>query len=171
MLYLCILLFAVFFAGVAMTIGEGLWSNTVSLIAIWLSTSLALALGPGIGVWAQTQLEKEPEFTWYFVFSGIWLVFFFAAVILRVLFDRLSRVRLRFIPQLEAVAGPLMGAGVALVFTSFCTLTLMIPIASGAWSGRDAAQWQKSTFEYLGTPMLTIAKGWSDGDHFGRIGS
>lgn len=162
MLYLCILLFAVLFAGIAMTIGEGLWTNTVSFLAVWLSSSLALLIGPNFGLWMQEQFDKnDPQFTWYFVFAGFWLVFFLAALIIRTLFDRISRVRVRFIPQLEAVCGPLMGLLVAAAFTSFCAVTLWVgPIGARAWNAAEASDWQKTTFEYMTSPMLTMNKAW-----------
>ena len=170
MLYLCILLYAVLFAGIAMTVGEGLWSNTLSLLAIWLAATLAVALGPGLGVWAQVDLfESDISFTWQFIFAGIWLVFFVSILIIRVLFDKASKVRLRFIPQLDAIAGPLMGVFVAIVFASFCTITLMVPIQAGAWSFKDSGDWQKTTVQYLRAPMLNMLKAWAGEDRFGDL--
>lgn len=170
MLWLSILLLVVLFAGIAMTVNEGLWSNTVSLLAIWLAGIFATLLGPAAGAWALEQFGKDPQLGWYFLFAGMWLVFFVAVIVIRVLFDRLSRVRLRFIPQLDAAGGPLMGLFVAVMFASFCAYTLdKAPIAAGEWKMSDASEWQKSTFKYLKAPFHNLDKAW-DGQNvdFGK---
>lgn len=147
--YLCVLIYFVFFAGVAMTINEGLWSNALSLIAILVCGPLAIAAGYPLGLYLQAQLEKPVEQTWYFVFAGVWLVFFFSIMVLRLILDRTaSRVRMKFVPPLELAAGPLVGLLVAALFASFLTFTLFtIPINAGEWPYANAAGWQKTTME------------------------
>ena len=76
MQYLCVLIYFVFFAGVAMTVAEGLWNNTLTLIAILICGPLAIAVGYPVGLMLQEKFEKPVEQTWYFVFGGVWLVFF-----------------------------------------------------------------------------------------------
>ncbi|MAT69612.1 MAG: hypothetical protein CMJ58_08815 [Planctomycetaceae bacterium] len=163
-------MFAVLFAGIAMTVGEGLWSNTVAFLGIWLSSMLGLFFGPSVGLIIQEQLDKEVDFTWYFIFVGMWAVFAVAVLVIRVMFDRISRIRVRFIPQLEAVGGPLMGILVAVVFTSFCTVTLFRgPINAGAWKKSDASGWVESSFQYMLTPMMSIANAWDEGDRLSDL--
>jgi hypothetical protein len=164
MAYLCLLLFGILFAGIAMTVNEGLWSNTITLLCIWMAGVVATLVGPYLGAWALSQFNKDMTFGWYFLFAGLWLSFFVANLLLRVLFDRTSRLRLRFIPQLDAIGGPLMGIFVAIVFASFCSFTLMkAPLAAGAWKLSEATDWQKSTFQYLETPFHNLDKAW-DGE-------
>lgn len=166
MMYLAILLLVIVFAGIAMTVNEGLWSNTVTLLAIWLAGVIATLLGPALGAWALAQFDKEPEFGWYFLFAGMWIVFFVAVNVIRISFDRISRVRVRFIPQLDTFGGPLMGVFVAVMFGSFCAYTLMkAPIAAQAdgWNISQASGWVQSTFQYLEAPFYNLDRAW-DGE-------
>ena len=163
MLYLCLMLYIVLFAGIAMTVGEGLWSNTVALLSIWLAGIIAKLVGPALGAWALEQFKSDVSFGWYFLFAGLWLSFAGAVSVIRVLTDRSSRVRLRFIPQLDSIGGPLMGILAAVVFASFCAYTLMKgPIAAGEWKLSDASEWQKSTFQYLQAPFIILDRAWDN---------
>ena len=80
-------------------------------------------------------------------------------LVVRLIADRASRVRMKFVPPLERIAGPVMGLVLAVMFTSFvaCTL-LMIPIAHGEWDFNEAAGWQQTTFLQVSSPFATIAK-------------
>ena len=156
MTYLCVLIIFVFFAGLAMTVNEGLWSNSISVMLIMLSGVLAILLGPPLGLMGQDKLAKGPEFTWYFTFAGVWLVFFVTMMILRVLADRLSRVRMRFVPPLEMVAGPLMGLLVGTMFASFLTFTLAThPVKAGEWK-LEAGTWQETLMTKGSTPFYSV---------------
>jgi hypothetical protein len=159
MLYLTIILLFVFFAGVAMTVGEGLWSNTVSLLCIMLAGSFAIFGGIPLGLFIVEQAGASDEQAWYFVFGGVWGVFFVSLTIMRILVEMASRTRVRFVPPLEKAAGPLMGLFVAVMLTSFTAYTLArIPINAGAWKYSDAADWQKTTFTYACAPFHTVVK-------------
>jgi hypothetical protein len=158
--YLCVLIYFVFFAAVAMTVAEGLWNNTLTLLAIVICGPLAIALGYPLGLLLQEKIDKPVEQTWYFVFAGVWLVFFVSMLIVRLLLDRVaSKSRMKFIPPLEAAAGPLMGLVVAVVFASFLTFTIYsIPIRSGEWKWSEAASWQQTTFQSGSGPFYAILK-------------
>ncbi len=159
MLYLTILLFFIFFAGVAMTVGEGLWSNTVSLFSILLAGLFGVVLGVPLGNWIVERADASTETTWYFIFGMVWLVFAVSVTVIRLLVDNASRFRLKFIPLLDKIAGPLMGLFVAVMFTSFAAYTLeRIPLQAGEWNISEAEDWQKSTFTYARAPFLNIAK-------------
>lgn len=159
--YLCVLIYFVFFAGLAMTVAEGLWSNALTLMAILICGPLAIAAGYPLGLMLQEKMQNPAEQTWYFVFGGVWLVFFFSIMVLRLLADRVaSRTRLKFVPPLELAAGPLMGLAVAVVFTSFLTFTLFtIPISAGEWPyNKDTTpQWQQTTMMISG-PFNAVLK-------------
>jgi drug/metabolite transporter (DMT)-like permease len=158
MLYLCILIYAVAFAGVAMTVNEGLWSNALTLMAILICGPPAIALGYPLGLILQEKIDKPVEHTWYFVFGAVWLVFFFSIMIIRLLADRVaSRVRMKFVPPLERAAGPLMGVFVAVIFASFLTFTIYtIPIRAGEWKLADASSWQQSTMKSGSGPFYHV---------------
>ena len=90
----------------------------------------------------------------------MWLVFFFSIMILRIMADRMaSRVRMKFVPPLEMVAGPLMGLLVAVMFASFLTFTLYtIPVNAGEWNINNAAGWQQSTMKSGSGPFYAVLK-------------
>ena len=153
---LCVLIFFVFFAGVAMTVNEGLWSNAINVLMIIFCGILGVVLGPPLGLIGLEKLEKGDEHTWYFVFAGIWLVYFVAMLILRVLVDRASRTRMRFVPPLEKSAGPLMGLVVAVMFTSFFTFTIYAnPVRAGEWPV-EKGTWQETTMKQGSAPFYSI---------------
>jgi hypothetical protein len=155
--YLCVLIYFVFFAGVAMTIAEGLWSNAIALMAILICGPLAIAAGYPLGLFIQEKMDKPVEQTWFFIFGGVWLVFFFSIMVFRVFADRVSsRVRMKFVPPLETATGPLMGLGVAVMFASFLTFTLAtIPIEAGEWK-LPADGWQRTTIVEGSKPFNTV---------------
>jgi hypothetical protein len=157
MLYLTVVLIFVFFAGLAMTISEGLWSNTVLLFCITLAGLLAIVGGIPLGLFIIEQADAADEYAWHFIFAGVWGVFALSVTIMRVLFEKTSKVRVRFVPPLEKLAGPLMGLFVAVMFTSFTAYTIeRIPVQAGQWSTAKASGWQLSTFAYARAPFHNV---------------
>ena len=165
MLYLTILLIFVFFAGVAMTINEGLWSNTVLLICIILGGLFAILGGIPLGLYIVEQADAGDEYVWHCLFAGVWLVFMLSVTIMRVLVDQASKTRVKFVPPLEKAAGPLMGLFVAVMFTSFTAYAMeRIPINAGQWPVADATDWQKSTFTYARAPFHNVVKRFAEAE-------
>lgn len=159
MLYLTILLGGVFFAGVAMTIGEGLWNNTVLLLCIVLGGLFAILGGIPLGLYIVEQADASDEYVWCCVFAGVWGVFVVSVTIMRILLEKSSKTRVKFVPPLERAAGPVMGIFVAVMFTSFAAYTMeRIPINAGEWNLSEAADWQKTVFTYARAPFHNVVK-------------
>jgi len=158
MLYLTILLIFVFFAGIAMTVNEGLWSNTISLFCILFAALLAWDWGRVLGGFVIEQVEPSAQNTWAFWFASIWGVFFLSITILRVIADRSSRVRMRFIMPLDRAGGLLMGLGVAVMFTSFTAYSLYIPFKAGVWKFNEGAAWQQQIISTATRPIFGAGK-------------
>ena len=158
MLYLVIMLIFVFFAGLAMTINEGLWSNSVLLFCIMLGGVLAIVGGVPLGVFIVEQAGADQDSVWYFVFASVWGVFALSVTIMRLLLEQASQIRVKFVPPLEMVAGPLMGLFVAVMLTSFATYTLeRIPFQAQALKVSEAADWQVTMLTYARAPFLNVA--------------
>ena len=101
---------------------------------------------------------KEIDLMWYFAFAGTWLVFFLAVNVFRVLLEQISKTRMRFVPPLELVAGPLVGLVAAVMFTSFMAFTLYtMPVRAGEWKLPDSG-WQRSTMKTGSGPFYTVLK-------------
>jgi CDP-diglyceride synthetase len=155
----------VFFAAVAMTINEGLWNNAILLMAIVLGGLFGIFVGVPVGNMIAAQAGADSEKTWYFVFAGVWGVFSLSVLIIRIAMERTSRVRMKFIPLVDKIGGPIVGLVAAVMFTSFVTYTLdRIPIKAGEWSYSDAAEWQKSIFAYGRAPFYNISNAFAAGE-------
>jgi uncharacterized membrane protein required for colicin V production len=168
MLYLAVLLIALVFAGIAMTVNEGLWSNTISLFSILLASLFAWDWGRVLGSYVIEQMQPSGENQWAFGFASVWGVFFFSVILIRILADRTSRVRMRFIPQLDKALGILMGMMVAWCFAGFAAYTLLIPITAKVWKVQDASDWQKQVFVNLSRPIYSVGKA-VQGDDFPEL--
>jgi hypothetical protein len=153
MLYLAVLMFAVFFAGFAMTVNEGLWNNAITLMCVILAAMIAVPGGLALTGYVIEQAKPSPENAWAFKFASIWGVFFFAVMALRLITDRLSRVRMKFFKPLDAGGGILLGLVVAMMLTSFSAMTLFMPFAAGVWKAAEAAPWQSQTIARFAVPM------------------
>ena len=159
MLYLAILLMFVFFAGVAMTVGEGLWSNTILLFLVLICGLLAFAGGIPFAGFVLEQAEPSDEYAWHFVMACVWGVFALSMTVMRILLGQASKTRMKFVGPLEMVAGPLMGLFAAVMFTSFAAFTLVqIPIQAGEWTTADASDWVRSFFDYARAPFYNVMK-------------
>jgi hypothetical protein len=165
MLPLTILLIFVFFAALAMTINEGLWSNAVLLLCVILSGLLAISCGIPLGMYLFEKTDAADEYAWHCVFAGVWGVFALLVTLMRVPFEKSSKTRVKFVPPLEKLAGPLMGLLVAVMFTSFAAYTIeRIPVKAGKFSMSDAADWQKTTFNYARTPFHNVVKRFAESE-------
>lgn len=165
MLYVTIVLIFVFFAGMAMTINEGLWSNTVLLLCIILGGLFAIFGGIPLGLFIIDQADVANENIWHCIFAGVWGVFIVSVTIMRVLFEKSSRTRVKFVPPLERAAGPLMGLFVAVMFTSFAAYTIeRIPFKAGEWPIAEAADWQKTVFTYARAPFHNVVKQFAESE-------
>jgi hypothetical protein len=165
MLYLIILLAFVFFASVAMCVNEGLWSNTIALISVLLCGLSAILFGVPLGSYVAGLAKASDETLWAFIFGVVWGVFAASILVFRLLAEKASGVRMKFIPQLDMIAGPLMGLLLAIMFTSFTALTLLrIPIKAGQWDLPGAPGWQRDAFQTISAPFYTVVKRYTQAD-------
>ncbi len=165
MLYITVMLAFLFFASMAMTVNEGLWNNAIKLFNIILAGLLGIFAGIPLGVWLFDKSGKSEEFSWYFVLAGIWGVFAISVLVFGLATKSASGIRMRFIPLLDKIAGPLMGLMVAVMLTSFTAYTLeRVPIQAGEWSLSDASEWQVSTLKYARAPFHNVVKSFALGE-------
>lgn len=154
---LTLLLSFVFFAGIAMTVNEGLWSNTLSVFIIILGALIAIPWGYVLGVGVIAAAQPPEQHAWAFLFACVWGVFAFSVTVMRVIADKSSRVRMRFIPQLDKIGGALMGFVVATMFNSFVAVTLiLLPIKAGVWKAEDGSEFQQKSLTRAAAPIYTV---------------
>jgi hypothetical protein len=153
---LLILLSFIFFAGVSMTVNEGLWSNTISVFIIIVAALIAIPWGYFVGAIVVVAAQPSEANAWAFMFASVWGMFALTAVILRLITDRISRVRMKFVPQLDKLGGVIMGFVVATMFSSFVALTLvLLPIEAGVWKVEDASAKQQKRLTRSAAPIYT----------------
>lgn len=106
---------------VAFAGAEGLWSNVVLLFNVILAALVATnTFEPA----AQFLSEKVPKGKYFWDLIVVWGIFAITLLILRLLTDRLSRVKVRFLPPIEDVGKWLMAAVVGWVMVCFGMMTL-----------------------------------------------
>ena len=158
MTYLGVLVLFVFFASLAMTVNEGLWNNTISLLCIILGSLIAWHWGLVLGEFAIAQVQPAAEYEWALWFASLWGVFFFSTTLLRVIADRSSRVRMKFIRPIDMGGGILLSLVIATLFSSFAAYSLYIPFKANVWKVEDGASWAQSAVSTLAGPMYSIGK-------------
>jgi hypothetical protein len=122
----------VVFAGLAMTVREGLWSNTITLFNVLISGLVAFAFYSPLAGWLDLQLDGE--FTYVLDFVLVWVLFVVVMVILRSLTKAASTTRMRFRHPIDPVGGPLVGLIAAWTLAGFVTATLhMAPLSKEAF--------------------------------------
>ena len=112
----------IFFASLAMMVREGLWSNTITLVNVFISGIVAFGFYAPLTVKVDEALGGE--FTYLLDFLMLWALFVVTMIVARVLTDRLSTTRLRLKHPIDTICGPLMAALAAWVITSFAVATL-----------------------------------------------
>ena len=159
MLYLLIALGFMFFAGIAMTVNEGLWNNTISLICVIVSGLVSVTAGVPLGAFIFDKADQSDSSAWYFIFVAVWAVFVITLIILRIFNDKASTVRVRFLPMVDKIGGILMGLLVATMLTSFAANTLLSgPIEAGQWKKSDASDGVRNAFGILCGPFYSVGK-------------
>ena len=159
MIYLLVVVGFMFFAGVAMAINEGLWSNTISLLCVLISGIAGCVAGAPLGVMILERTGQDDANAWYFVFAGIWGGFALTLLALRILTDKASRTRMRFIPVVDKIGGILMGLAVAMMLASFAAYTLVrVPISAGEWEFSEDGQSHRNAFALAQNPFRIVVK-------------
>jgi hypothetical protein len=125
----------VLFAGLAMMVREGLWSNTIMLVNILISGLVAFGFYMPLVIYLDEMTDGEH--TYWLDFAVIWVLYIVAMVITRTLTAAASKTRMRFKNPLDPVGGPLVGLIAAWVLASFATATLHVsPMPKDAFSGK-----------------------------------
>lgn len=159
MMLLLVALGFMFFAGVAMTINEGLWSNTVLLLCILIAGCASVTAGVPVGMMIFEQAGFSAEYAWYCTFVGMWAVFVVSLLVLRLVAEKASGTRVRFLPVVDKIGGVLMGLFVAAMLTSFAASTLWNgPIRAGEWDQAKASESELNYFSLVRSPFYSVSK-------------
>jgi uncharacterized membrane protein required for colicin V production len=112
----------VLFATVAMTVREGLWSNTLTLVNIIISGLVAFGFYAPLVVYLD-ETVTDGQHTYWLDFAVLWALFAVAMVVCRSLTAAFSKTRMRLKYPIDDVGGPLVGLIAAFVLASFTLAT------------------------------------------------
>jgi uncharacterized membrane protein required for colicin V production len=125
----------VLFAGTAMTVREGVWSNTITLVNIIISGLVAFGFYSPLVVYLDEEVTSG-QHTYWLDFAIIWALFCVTMIICRALTGVMSKTKLRFKNPIDPVAGPIVGFIAAWVLATFVMATLHVsPMPKDAFSG------------------------------------
>ncbi len=113
----------VLFAGLAMTVREGLWSNTLTLLSIIISGLVAFGFYSPLVVYLD-ESATDGQHTYWLDFAIMWALYTATMLVLRTLFVAASKTRLRFKHPIDPVGGPIVGFMAAWVLAAFTLATL-----------------------------------------------
>jgi uncharacterized membrane protein required for colicin V production len=126
----------VVFAGLAMTVREGLWSNTITLVNIFISGLVAFGFYSPLVVYLDEDVTSG-QHTYWLDFAIIWALFSAMMIVCRTLTGQLSKTRMRFKHPLDSVGGPIVGFFAAWVLAAFTLATLhTAPMPKDAFGGK-----------------------------------
>jgi uncharacterized membrane protein required for colicin V production len=124
----------VWFAGLAMMVREGLWSNTISLVNILVSGLVAFACYSPLAIYLDEMLNGE--YTYLIDFVTIWGLFVVTMIVCRLVTGFASGTRMRFKNPIDPVGGPVMGVLASWALAGFVMATLhTAPMPKDAFGG------------------------------------
>jgi uncharacterized membrane protein required for colicin V production len=116
-----LLLVIVFLAVTLVLSREGLWSGLVMLLNIIAAATLATGWYERIASFVD---EKMPSYTYLIDFLCLWGLFAAVLLVLRLVTDRASTTKVKFLRQVELVGGPLVAVITAWVLVCFAAASL-----------------------------------------------
>ncbi|MHB1036617.1 MAG: CvpA family protein [Pirellulales bacterium] len=143
-----LLLLVIMVAVFASLMGEGLWSNAITFFNVTTAALLATNFWEPVASWLESMM---PSWTYFWDFIALWGLFFVSLTVLRVATDFTSRVRVKFIKQVEQYGGYFFAVWVGWVMICFTTMTLSTaPLARNFLDG--GFQPQQSMFLGIAAP-------------------
>src|SRR4051794_29797524 len=98
----------VMFAGIAMTVREGVWSNALTLINIIVSGLVAFGFYSPLVVYLDEQVTNG-QHTYWLDFAILWGLYGLTMLVMRTLTGAASKTRMRFKNPIDPAAGPVVG--------------------------------------------------------------
>src|SRR4051794_15012165 len=125
----------IMFAGIAMTVREGVWSNALTLISIIISGLVAFGFYSPLVVYLDEEVTNG-QHTYWLDFAIIWGLYAVTMIVMRTLMGAASKTRMRFKNPIDSISGPLVGAIAAWVLAGFVLATLhTVPMGKDAFNG------------------------------------
>jgi hypothetical protein len=112
---------------------EGIWGNFINLVNVTIAGLLATTFYEPLAKLGESNMGS---FTFFLDFLSLWGLFGLFAIISRLLTDRISRTKVRFLKVADQIGSPLMAAMVGVVMVNFTAMTLhTAPLAKNFLDG------------------------------------
>jgi uncharacterized membrane protein required for colicin V production len=142
----------VIFAGLAMTIREGLWSNTLTLINVIISGIVAFGFYSPLVIYLDEGMTNG-QHTYWLDFAVIWALYAATMVILRITIGAASKTRMRFKYPIDNVGGPLAGFLASWVLAAFTLATVhTAPLSKDAFGTKLATSADVESDSFISSP-------------------
>ncbi len=115
------LLFLIFAAAIACLYTEGMWGNGVRLINVVTSALLAVNFFEPTADWLEGMMDT---YTYMCDFLALWLVFGICMIVFRLITDRLSRVKVRFLKIADQIGSAFFACWIGWVMVCFSLMSL-----------------------------------------------
>lgn len=116
-----LLLLLVFVAVVLVLTREGLWSGLVMLLNILAAATFATAWYEKVAAFAD---ERMPSFTYLIDFLALWGLFAVVLLVMRLVTDRVSRTKVKFLRQVELAGAPIVAVIAGWIMVCFAAASL-----------------------------------------------
>ena len=116
-----LLLILVFLAIALVLNREGLWSGLVMLLNIVAAATFATAWFERLAGFLDA---KMPSYTYLIDFLCLWGIFAVVLLVMRLITDRVSTTKVKFLRQVEIVGGPILAVITAWVMVCFAAASL-----------------------------------------------
>lgn len=133
-IFFSVLLTVLLLAVVASLSREGLWSNLITLFNVILAGMLATNFYDAAAAWLSKSL---PAVAYFSDFVCLWLIFAVVLGVFQATTQSVSKVRVKFIKQVDVAGSWILAIWVGWVTVCFATMTLhTAPLARGfMWNG------------------------------------
>lgn len=157
------LMFLIVFIVVAMMWTEGLWSNAITFVTTLFAACIALNWFEPLADFFES---KAPSYTYLWDSLALWLIFFLAHNILRIVTDNLSKHKVRFKMPVEMAGRAVFALATAWLMVSLMHVTMHVaPMARTAVKGGFQEEPKSGNFLGLspGRKMLAFMQSRSRG--------
>jgi Colicin V production protein len=120
-MYVDLLLLAIFFGTVASLAMAGIWTNFLTLVNVVTSALLAVNYFEPLAIYLQ---GLDGSYTYLLDFLSLWGIFGASMAILRAITDAISKVKVKFIKQVDLGVGIALACWVGWVLVCFTATTL-----------------------------------------------
>lgn len=164
----------ILFAGLAMTVREGLWANTLTLVNILISGLMAFGLYSRLVVYLDEEVTSG-QHTYWLDFAILWAIFCVSMLVCRTLTAAFSKTRMRFKHPIDPVGGPAVGFLAAWVLAAFALATLHTsPMPKDAFGGNLASDSTVDSASFVTAPdaaWIRFVAAMSDPNVYGSAGT